>query len=109
MKRIIFAMLLLSVGLCASAAQARDPVIEGVISAYDCGDNCYLTITDASGRAHGALCTAPLCRTWNEKAEMPTRFKGRKVRATVGTAPQYDGAGHVMGKMEAFKKIDLLK
>ena len=31
MKRIIFAILLLSVGLCASAAQARDPVIEGVI------------------------------------------------------------------------------
>ena len=92
-----------------SAVQAKDRVIAGVISEYECGDNCYLMITDASGKAHSALCAAPLCQPWNEQAEMPARFKGKPVRATVGKGQQYDGEGHAMGAMDAFKKIDLVK
>src|SRR5215207_10109166 len=53
------------------------------IRKYECGDNCYLTIVDARGKEHVGLCTAPLCRTWNEAAEMPDRFLSRKVRAMV--------------------------
>jgi hypothetical protein len=84
-------------------------IIEGTISEYSCGDNCYLTITDKKGKKHEGLCTAPLCSAWNDKTEMPKSYKGKRVKVTVGKGTQYDGAGNVMGKMDAFIKIQLLK
>jgi len=84
-------------------------IVKGVISDYGCGDNCYLTITDVGGKEISGLCTAPLCQQWNENAEMPAKFKGKKVIVTVGKGLQYDGEGNVMGETESFEKIDLLK
>lgn len=81
----------------------------GVIASYECGDNCYLTITDKQGVPHSGLCSAPLCDAWNEVAEMPATFKNKKVKATVGTGTQYDGGGNVMGEMDAFETLTLLK
>lgn len=81
----------------------------GVIASYECGDNCYLTITDKQGVPHSGLCSAPLCDAWNEVAEMPAKFKNKKVKATVGTGTQYDGGGNVMGEMDAFETLTLLK
>ncbi|UOG90940.1 MAG: SH3 domain-containing protein [Candidatus Thiothrix sulfatifontis] len=81
----------------------------GVIASYECGDNCYLTITDKQGVPHSGLCSAPLCDAWNEVAEMPAKFKNKKVKATVGTGTQYDGSGNVMGEMDAFETLTLLK
>ncbi len=82
--------------------------IEGVISSYECGDNCYLTITDKRGEDHSGLCAADLCTPWNDVAAMPSSFKNRKVKASIGTGTQYDGAGNVMGEMDAFESITLL-
>lgn len=83
--------------------------IEGTISRYECGDNCYLTITDTKGKEHAGLCTAhPLCTKWNENVEMPDSYKGKRVRVTVGRGTQYNGSGDVMGHMDAFTKIQLL-
>jgi hypothetical protein len=90
-----------------SAPDNTKQIVKGVISDYGCGDNCYLTITDAGGKEISGLCTAPLCQQWNEKAEMPAEFKGKKVIVRKGL--KYDGEGNVMGEMESFEKIDMLR
>jgi hypothetical protein len=87
----------------------KTTTLEGVITSYECGDNCYLTITDKQGTEHSGLCTAPLCAAWNEAAEMPANFQNKRVKASVGTGTQQDGSGNVMGEMDAFEVITLLK
>lgn len=82
--------------------------ITGTIKGYECGDNCYLTITDRKGKDHDGLCSATACSKWNEKASMPKRFIGKRVRVSVGRGKQYDASGTVMGRMDAFKKITFL-
>ena len=109
MKKIIAVGLIFASSFYLTVGNAKDKIIEGIISEYECGDNCYLTIIDAGGKEHIGLCTASLCQKWNEKVEMPAKFKGKKVRITVGKGLQYDAGGNVMGEMDAFKKIDLLK
>jgi uncharacterized protein YecT (DUF1311 family) len=85
-------------------------ILKGVISRYECGDNCYLIIKDASsGKEHTGLCTASLCQEWNEAVDMPAKFKGKKVRIIVGIGLQLDGGDNVMGEMDTFEKIELLK
>lgn len=80
--------------------------IDGTISEYSCGDNCYLTITDKYGRERIGLCNAPLCSIWDD--ELPTGYKGKKVRVKVGKALRYDGSGNVVDKYDAFIKIQFL-
>ena len=82
--------------------------LTGVITSYDCGDNCYLTVKDSKGEEHVGLCSAPLCESWNEVTSMPNSYKNRKVKIGVGTGTQYDGGGNVMGEMDAFESITLL-
>ena len=82
--------------------------LTGKIAAYECGDNCYLTIKDSQGTEHSGLCTASACDKWNENAEMPNSFIGKKVKVTVGRGNQVDGSGNIMGEMDAFDKIDML-
>jgi hypothetical protein len=83
--------------------------MEGTISKFECGDNCYLTITDAKQKEHTGLCLAPLCTAWTEQQKMPRTFKGKRVRVVIGKGKQYDDEGHVMGTMDAFTKIEILK
>lgn len=84
-------------------------VIEGTISNFECGDNCYLTITDKKGKEHTGLCTArPLCTKWNEETTMPDSYKGKRVKVTVGKGTRYNGGGDVVDKFDAFIKILLL-
>ena len=83
--------------------------IEGTISDYSCGDNCYLTITDKREKKHDGLCTAPLCSKWNDETVMPKKYKGKRVRVTIGKGTRYDGSGNVVDKYNAFIKIQLLK
>lgn len=95
--------------LLLATANAKERVIEGWITGYECGDNCYLTIIDSNKKEYTALCAAPLCQRWNEETQMPARFKRQKVKVTIGRGVQYDGGGHLMGQMDAFKKIEFLK
>lgn len=90
-------------------ASSTGKTLEGVITSYECGDNCYLTITDKQGDAHSGLCTAPLCDSWNEIAEMPASYQNKKVKVGISIGKQYDAAGNVMGEMDAFETITLLK
>jgi hypothetical protein len=39
---------------------------------------------------------------------MPEAYKGKRVNVTVGKGVQYDGSGRVVGKMDAFTKIQFL-
>jgi hypothetical protein len=85
-------------------------IIEGTISGYECGDNCYLTITDQKGKKHEALCSAPLlCRQWNKRAMMPDSYKGKRVKVTIGKGKRFDGEGNVVDTSDAFTKLELLK
>ncbi|WGZ90444.1 MAG: SH3 domain-containing protein [Candidatus Thiocaldithrix dubininis] len=89
-------------------SKSTSKTLSGKIAAYECGDNCYLTIKDSQGTEHSGLCTASACDKWNENAEMPSSFIGKKVKITVGRGKQVDGAGNIMGEMDAFDKIEML-
>jgi len=97
---------------CVQNAEAakQKKVIDGTISGYRCGDNCYLTIVDKNGKEHTGLCVAsPLCDKWNEEVMMPNSFKGKKVRVSIGKGIQLDGDGNEIGTMDAFTTIQLSK
>jgi hypothetical protein len=79
--------------------------LRGKISSYECGDNCYLTITDEFGATHTGLCVADACRSWNQAAHMPRRYIGRSVVARVGMGTQLDGSGAAVGRMMAFRAL----
>ena len=86
-------------------ALAQNATLEGRIDDIRCGDNCYLTIIDKLGKEHTGLCTAPECRPWNAKVEIPARYIGKRVVVTLDRGTQYDAGGNVMGRMTAFRKI----
>lgn len=83
-------------------------IIEGTISDYACGDNCYLTIIDRKGKEHIGLCTAPVCSKWNRDVMMPDSYRGKRVRVTIGKGKQLTGAGEVVGTMDAFTSVQFL-
>jgi len=107
-KPIIIA---LSIGLLAATAYpANKPrTIEGRITDYSCGDNCYLTITDSKGAKHTGLCEAPQCNAWNDRARMPSNQKGKRVTVTVRRGAQRNDAGEIMDHMDAFTRIEYSK
>jgi hypothetical protein len=92
----------------ALPAEAAE-VIDGKIVRYECGDNCYLIIADASGEEMTGLCLADACAPWNEQAEMPAEFVGQAVRVGIGTGQQVDGGDNVMGDFPAFTTIEFAK
>lgn len=81
---------------------------EGTITSYDCGDNCYLTITDLQGQEQTGLCGASICELWGENESSFSRYQGKKVRITVDKGEQINGEGEVMVEMDAFVKIEAL-
>lgn len=115
MKRILivgFTSISILCICCSPNAEAAKEkrVIEGTISGYECGDNCYLTIKDKNGKERTGLCVAsPLCDQWNEKTSMPGSFKGKKVKVSVEKGKQLDAEGNEMGSMDAFTTIQLSK
>ena len=101
---VVVAPLMLPVA--GSAALSADMTVSGTIAGYECGDNCYLTITSATAEELVGLCAAPECQAWNEVAEMPRDLVGRKVTVTVGVGMQFDAGGNAMGEMPAFEEIE---
>jgi hypothetical protein len=108
----VAALLMSSAG--AMQVQARSPApaakpgdrLVAKIKSFECGDNCYLIVTDARGREIAGLCEAKACQPWNEKTEIPRKLVGRQVSITTGVGVQRDAEGNVMGKMKSFRKID---
>lgn len=105
MRLPLFTALLFAAFIPASPSFAQDRAETGVIKSYECGDNCYLTITTEKGEELTALCAADACGAWNEQAEMPADLIGRKVEVSVGSGKQYDGAGNEMGDFPSFNKV----
>jgi hypothetical protein len=105
--KIPYPVLAVSACLAMPGAYAAS-TLQGTIASYECGDNCYLNITDDAGGEHSGLCTASLCDPWNEAAEMPADFVGKRVKVKVGTGTQVDGSGNNMGEMDSFDEITLL-
>ncbi|MFV0280262.1 MAG: hypothetical protein ACK5JM_05815 [Rhodoblastus sp.] len=92
----------------ARAAGKKPETIRGVISKFECGDNCYLTIKTARAEKTG-LCEAAACIPWVENQTMPGSFVGKKARVTTGTGVQRDGSGQITGRTAAFKTLDFLE
>lgn len=80
----------------------------GVIKGYECGDNCYLTITKDNGEELTALCAADECAPWNEQSVMPDEMIGKAVEVTITSGKQYDGAGNEMGEFPSFAKVTVV-
>src|SRR4029453_15297780 len=108
MKSIIIA---LSLGFLVTTAHAANKprTIEGRITDYDCGDNCYLTITDSKGAKNTGLCEAPQCDAWRGRGRMPSNQKGKSVRVTVRRGAQRNAEGEIMDYMDAFTRIEYSK
>lgn len=114
MKKIA---LILLTSLCflspahADEKKTAPKTLVGTITKFECGDNCYLTITDKKGKEHNALCSDnSICEKLMTAADDKLGgYKGKKVKVTVSTGQQVDGNGTVMGTMEAFIKIELIK
>jgi hypothetical protein len=83
--------------------------MEGTITDFGCGDNCYLTIMDGQGTEHSALCAASFCDAWNDAAAMPSMYMGKRVRVVIGKGTQYTYDGEAVGTMDAFTSIQLLQ
>ncbi|MDO9215087.1 MAG: hypothetical protein Q7U23_14800 [Methylococcales bacterium] len=112
MKKSFSFILLLALCLSntAYAKKIADKTIIGTITAFDIGDNFYLTIVDNNGKTHNALCMADLCDKLIEATdENLGGYKGKKVKVVVGKGNQTDAAGNIMGTMDAFIKIELIK
>lgn len=92
----------------ATPLTSSDSIMEGTITDFGCGDNCYLTITDGQGTEHTGLCAASLCSAWNDAAAMPIMYTGKRVRVVIGKGTQLAYDGEVMGTMDAFTSIQLL-
>ena len=99
------ALILFSLHAPALADSTKVRTVVGVIAAYECGDNCYLTIRDKNSNEHTGLCAAHECQSWNQQAVMPKSFLGKRVQVTIESADQYDGEGNIVRQMEAFTQI----
>lgn len=102
----LVAVVLLAPGFLALAEES---IVTGRITSFECGDNCYLTITSESGEEHVGLCAAPECVPWNEVAEMPADMVDRNVVATTAIGTQFDGNGDAVAEMLAFEKLDIAR
>lgn len=97
--------------LCLSSFQnceaaAKNKVVTGVISNFDCeGSPCLLTVVDGKGKEHDGICSDKICDKWNEEEKMPAEFKGKKVKVTVVESQ----GGHGRGSSDEFIKLELLK
>jgi hypothetical protein len=67
MRISVLTALVISGLVSATPSVAEDKVETGTIKSYECGDNCYLTITTAKGEELTALCVADECVPWNEQ------------------------------------------
>jgi hypothetical protein len=107
LKEIVAATsILVAAFVAAHAASAKDApkTLTGVITKFECGDNCYLTIRTATGEETG-LCEAKQCVPWFENQAMPKKFIGKRVTVTTGIGKQFDGNYDVVGHTTSFKTM----
>lgn len=88
----------------AGSAAKPGQTLVGRIKKFECGDNCYLTITTPKGDV-AALCSATVCIPWFANQKMPSRMIGKKVVVRTGMDKQFDGNYDVAGHYLAFKTI----
>lgn len=98
--------ILIAASAAADASFAKDAPkkLTGVITKFECGDNCYLTIRTRTGEETG-LCEARQCVPWFENQAMPKRFVGKRVTVTTGIGKQFDGNYDVVGHTTSFKAM----
>ncbi len=106
--RTAVAALLCGAGLVLIPGAASAESVSGTIEFYECGDNCYLTLTLPSDEEVTGLCAAEACQPWNEVAEMPSGLIGRKVMVEIEMGQQTDADGNLMGEFPAFTELKFL-
>jgi hypothetical protein len=108
LKGVIAVLFLTALNQAQAQNRKVARTMEGTISNFECGDNCYLTVADEKGKEHIGLCLATICNEWTALQTMPVEYKGRRVRVTIGRGKQYNRSGRVMGTTDAFTRIQLL-
>lgn len=82
------------------------------LNGFECGDNCYLELTEATeGSApRKVLCTARLCADWQSAGRLPAMLRNTGAEAKFGKANQVDGAGDVLARdVEAIVDLRLMR
>ncbi|HEV7274894.1 MAG TPA: hypothetical protein VGN80_01250 [Devosiaceae bacterium] len=98
--------MMMLLALLPFGAQGEDKVgIDGVISDFHCGDNCYLVLDTAGGKELIALCTAPQCESWIVNGAIPPEVIGARVNVRVEEGLQFDSGGNVMAAFPAIANI----
>jgi hypothetical protein len=112
MKKTLGFIVLIALCLTNSAyaKQKSGKTLVGTITGFECGDNCYLTIVDKKGTEHRALCFADVCDKFAEANDANLAgYKGKTVKVTIGKGNQVDGANNIMGVMDAFTTLQVIK
>jgi len=112
MKKSFGFILLITLCLTNPAYAQKNKTMIGTIMGFECGDNCYLTIVDENGQDYQALCgDEKVCDKIMDNIDDPDLggYKRKLVKVIIGQGKQFDGAGNVMGTMDAFENIQLLK
>ena len=107
MRRLLPAVLS-AAGIALVTFTASAESVSGSIQYFECGDNCYLTITTSSDEELTGLCVAESCEPWNLAAEMPEDQVGRRVMVEVEMGQQTDADGNLMGEFPAFTELQFL-
>ena len=70
------------------------------LNSFECGDNCYLELTEGVEGAAPAklLCTARSCADWQQAGALPIALKNKGAKVKFGTTDQVDSAGNVMNR-----------
>lgn len=113
-SKLSIAALSASVFLFVSSPQGmaddgNDVWLSGVIKTFECGDNCYLTITQSDGQEETGLCVATTCKLWWENQRMPSNFVGKPVKVKLGVRWKVDGNYDRVGYGFSFEEVQLVQ
>lgn len=105
MSRLLALSAVAATLMAVAPVLACDETTVATIKSFECGDNCYLTITGSDNVEVTGLCLAEVCNAWNEQAAMPDDLIGRVIEVKTGVGKQYDGSGNLMGDFPSIEKI----
>jgi len=102
------AMFLMGFVIAGSPSHADDDDdvwLSGAIKSFECGDNCWLTITQPDGQEETGMCVAKTCVPCWENQTMPTTFVGKNVQVKLGVRWKVDGNYERNGYAISFEEV----
>ena len=88
------------------ASSVKSVSAKGILSSYQCGDNCWLTIT-IENKEKSFLCAAKECTDFDE-ATFKDNYSGKKVQLKISKDDVVDGSGKKQGESESVTSIEFI-